>query len=144
MTPGEPIIKKETTMSDANVARLEHVNLTVPDAKATAAMLCRLFGWHVRWEGPALGNGHTVHVGNQVSYLAVFTPPAEPNAASFDRMRAGHLNHVGVVVDDLDATEARVKAEGHEPYSHDDYEPGRRFYFKDENGIEFEVVSYGR
>ncbi|HAI29601.1 MAG TPA: glyoxalase, partial [Thalassospira sp.] len=23
-----------------------------------------------------------------------------------------------------------------------DYEPGRRFYFRDENDIEFEVVSY--
>jgi hypothetical protein len=24
-----------------------------------------------------------------------------------------------------------------------DYEPGKRFYFREENGIEFEVVSYG-
>lgn len=131
-------------MSDTHVARLEHVNLTVPDAKATAAMLCRLFGWHVRWEGPALGNGYTVHVGNQATYLAVFSPPGEAGGVSIDKTRIGHLNHVGVAVDDLDAVEARVKAEGYAPYSHDDYEPGRRFYFDDENGIEFEVVSYAR
>jgi predicted enzyme related to lactoylglutathione lyase len=52
------------------------------------------------------------------------------------------LNHIGVVVDDLDAIEARVKAEGFEAYSHDDYEPGRRFYCSDNTGLEFEVVCY--
>ncbi|MFT4811430.1 MAG: hypothetical protein ACI9LX_004807 [Paraglaciecola sp.] len=28
------------------------------------------------------------------------------------------------------------------PYNHGDYEPGRRFYFNLEEGIEIEVVSY--
>ncbi len=54
----------------------------------------------------------------------------------------GALNHVGVVVEDLEATEARVVAAGFKPHSHADYEPGRRFYFDDADGIEFEVVSY--
>ena len=36
----------------------------------------------------------------------------------------------------------RLRAMGYEPHSHADYEPGRRFYFDDEDGIEFEVVSY--
>ena len=40
------------------------------------------------------------------------------------------------------ALETRVRAEGFETYSHDDYEPGRRFYFLDNTGFEFEVVSY--
>ncbi len=35
-----------------------------------------------------------------------------------------------------------MKAAGLEPFGHDDYDPGRRFYFFDDNGIEFEVVSY--
>ncbi len=52
------------------------------------------------------------------------------------------LNHIGVEVDDLDATEARVVAAGLTPFSHADYEPGRRFYFLDPDGIEYEVVSY--
>jgi hypothetical protein len=30
------------------------------------------------------------------------------------------------------------------PFSHDDYDPGRRFYFLDPDGIEYEVVSYHR
>lgn len=33
-------------------ATLEHVNLTVPDPDATAAWLCEVFGWHIRWQGP--------------------------------------------------------------------------------------------
>ena len=55
---------------------------------------------------------------------------------------AGGLNHLAVVVEDLDATEARVRAEGIETHSHADYEPGRRFYFRDGDGVEYEVVSY--
>lgn len=63
-------------------------------------------------------------------------------------MRAGvyakgqPLNHLAFTVDDLDAAEAAVTAHGLEPFGHDDYEPGRRFYFFDWDGIEFEVVSY--
>lgn len=53
------------------------------------------------------------------------------------------LNHVGLLVDDLDAAEAVVVAAGLTPFNHGDYEPGRRFYFFDWDGIEFEVVSYG-
>jgi len=46
------------------------------------------------------------------------------------------------VVDDLDSVEDRVKAAGFTTGNHGDYEPGRRFYFHDADGIEFEVVSY--
>ena len=45
-------------------------------------------------------------------------------------------------MDDLDAIEQMVSARGYVPNSHQDYEPGRRFYFEDENGIEIEVISY--
>ena len=47
-----------------------------------------------------------------------------------------------IQVDDLDAVEQRVIAAGLAPFSHGDYEPGRRFYFFDPDGIEYEVVSY--
>ena len=54
----------------------------------------------------------------------------------------GGLNHIGLVVEDLEAVETSVRAAGYTPHSHADYEPGRRFYFDDDNGIEFEVVAY--
>ncbi len=131
---------------------LEHVNLTVKNPEATAKLLCELFGWHVRWQGHSALGGRTVHVGTDTHYLAVYTaqetPATEPSevvttTAPADTYRVvGGLNHLGIVVDDLDATETRVKAAGFATYNHGDYEPGRRFYFDDTDGIEFEVVSY--
>jgi len=127
------------------MARLEHVNLTVRDPQETAALMGRLFGWRVRWQGAAIAGGHTVHVGDEDQYLALYSGPggAEDQLPAQDNYRqlAG-LNHVGVVVDDLDAVEARVKDEGFTPKNHADYEPGRRFYFDDRDGVEYEVVSY--
>lgn len=123
--------------------QLEHVNITVPDPKASAAVLCDIFGWRIRWEGAAKDDGHTVHVGDDDSYLALYAPrpPLEPMGVTHGRV--GGLNHVGVVVNDLARTEARVKAAGFTPHNHADYEPGERFYFHGPAGIEFEVVHYG-
>ena len=118
---------------------LEHVNLTVSDPHRTADMLCGLFGWKKRWEGPAKLGGYTVHVGTDEAYVAVYSYPSGA-AWSGDN---GRLNHVGVVVHDLDAVERKVRDAGYEPKNHGNYEPGSRFYFDDHDGIEFEVVSYG-
>ena len=122
--------------------RLEHVNITVRDSKATAQMLVDLFGWRIRWEGKAANDGYTVHVGDADKYLAVYTPKQTRDVANQNHTLMGGLNHVGVVVDDLDAAEGRVAAAGFEPFNHADYDPGRRFYFFDQDGIEWEVVSY--
>lgn len=121
---------------------LEHVNVTVSDPKGTAEKLVDWFGWHIRWHGPAIDGGTTYHVGNDTSYVAVYSrgAPAAPGQDNY-AMRGG-LNHIGVVVDDLEATESKILAGGYRTHSHADYEPGRRFYFDDDDGIEFEVVSY--
>ena len=63
-------------------------------------------------------------------------------AAPNDYKTVGAMNHIGVVVEDLDAVEARVLDAGFQTTNHGDYEPGRRFYFHDQDEIEFEVVSY--
>jgi catechol 2,3-dioxygenase-like lactoylglutathione lyase family enzyme len=124
-------------------AMLEHVNVTVPDPEATAALYGRLFGWKLRWQGGAIHGGHTVHVGTEDQYVALYTGPGGKQTPRQDSYRQlGGLNHIAVVVDDLDALEAKVKAEGLVPEKHADYEPGRRFYFHDRDGIEYEVVSY--
>jgi catechol 2,3-dioxygenase-like lactoylglutathione lyase family enzyme len=124
------------------MARLEHVNVTVADPDKTAAVFCELFGWHVRWAGAAKNGGRTVHVGEAESYLALYGPKLAPKVADVSYDQLNGLNHIGVVVADLEATEARVKAAGYVPENHADYEPGRRFYFHDHNGVEIEVVSY--
>lgn len=121
--------------------RIEHVNLTVRDPEQAAKLMQQLFGWEIRWEGPTKAGGRTIHVGSADSYVALCTGAAGAFSAEI-APKGQPFNHVGVEVEDLDATEARVVGAGLTPYSHDDYEPGRRFYFKDANGIEYEVVSY--
>ncbi|MGB6449823.1 MAG: VOC family protein [Steroidobacteraceae bacterium] len=123
------------------VARIEHVNVTVRDPERTAGLMERVFGWRVRWRGGARDGGHTVHVGSDDHYIALYTErDAAYTAEDFAKGRP--LNHIGVEVDDLDATETRVTSAGLTPFSHANYEPGRRFYFLDPDGIEYEVVSY--
>ncbi|WP_412554967.1 VOC family protein [Shimia sp. MIT1388] len=122
--------------------KLEHVNLTVRDPKTTAAILCELFDWQVRWEGDSIYDGYTVHVGDTESYLALYAPPIDIQNAETSYYRNGGLNHIGIVVANLDMVEARVKAAGYVPKSHADYEPGKRFYFDGPEDIEYEVISY--
>ena len=121
--------------------RIEHVNVTVSNPECAAKLMADLFGWRVRWRGPARDGGQTIHVGSKEHYLALYT--GRDGAYTADDFAKGRpLNHVGIEVDDLDATEARVVAAGLKPFGHDNYDPGRRFYFLDPDGIEFEVVSY--
>lgn len=122
--------------------RLEHVNVTVSDPERTAALLCELFDWKIRWQGRAMSGGHTVHVGTDDDYVAVYGAVAAGADPDFDPAAQRGLNHIAVVVEDLDAIETRVRAAGLEPCNHGNYEPGRRFYFDDPDGIEYEVVSY--
>ena len=125
------------------MARLEHANITVGDAARTADWLGRVFDWDIRWQGAAMnGDGHTIHVGTEGDYLALYQPKTSVAGGKPDYARRGQLNHVGIVVADLKATEKAVRAEGYEPHSHQKYEPGERFYFFDENDVEYEIVAY--
>ncbi len=129
--------------------KLEHANITVTDPDRSAALFKALLGWEERWRGPSLLGGRTIHVGepdNGGNYIAIYTNDdiqAEAAKNGGRRYSKGQpLNHLGLLVDDLDAAEKAVVEAGLEPFSHGDYEPGRRFYFFDWDGIEFELVSY--
>jgi catechol 2,3-dioxygenase-like lactoylglutathione lyase family enzyme len=122
-------------------ATLEHINLTVTDTDATAAILAKIFDWNIRWTGAAKDNGKTINLGTDNTYLAVYSH-GDKHYANISHKTIGNLNHIGIQVDDLDAIETKVKAAGLIPFNHGDYEPGRRFYFNLEEGLEIEVVSY--
>ncbi|WP_278923261.1 MULTISPECIES: VOC family protein [Pseudophaeobacter] len=123
-------------------AVLEHANITVTDPKTTAQWMQAVFGWHIRWSGAAKEDGFTIHIGGDDSYLALYTPATQPSAGPRSYGMRGGLNHLAVTVSDLDATEKAVIAAGFTPQNHADYEPGRRFYFRDQDEIEYEVVQY--
>ena len=119
--------------------RIEHVNITVSSPEESAALMEALFGWHVRWQGPARDGGRTIHVGTDNFYIALYTPPE--GVAAWPKGQP--LNHVGVEVDNIEAAEARAVAAGLTPFSHGSYGPGNRhFYLLDRDGIELEVLTY--
>ena len=119
--------------------RLEHANLSVTDPDRRAALLIDLLDWHIRWSGPSMNDGRTIHVGSSEGYVSLYTN----REVAGDYRKGQPLNHVAFAVDDLDAAEAVVVKHGLDPFSHTQYDPGpRSFYFFDWDGIEFEVVSY--
>lgn len=123
--------------------RLEHANITVSDPQATAAWLSDVFGWHIRWQGPGMQTGYTVHVGTDDAYVALFHFRDDEQATARRYHTRGMLNHLAVFTDeDIETVEDRVRAAGFTPMNHADYAPGRRFYFLDGDGIEWEVASH--
>ena len=122
-------------------AYLEHTNLTVKNPEELASLFCRLFDWKIRWEGDALDNGRTIHVGSDDSYLALYTHAELEEKYPRNHLAIHNINHLGIVVSDIDEVEAKVKEEGFEPINHADYDPGRRFYFLIDD-LEIEIVSY--
>jgi len=123
-------------------AFLEHVNLTVSDPEHTADWLCKIFDWKIRWRGPSVYNAITVHVGTDAQYLALYSQGKSPEVLKPNYELGKSLNHIALLVDDLAATKTRVEAAGFTVVSEQTYEPGSRFYFYDQDGIEYEIVSY--
>lgn len=121
---------------------LEHVNLTVADLDRSIGFYCELLGLRLRWRR-AGGDGTTAaaHVGDDRHYLALFEARPGSRRPEPDYESVG-LNHFGFVVDDLDAARERLAALGVAPHSEADYDPGRRLYFFDPDGIEVELVEY--
>jgi len=129
-------VRSTTRRMNMAEARVEHINLTVTDPDATAKILVELFDWRIRWSGEAIHGGYSVHVGGEDTYIALYNSGQSQVAIASDGTHNSlmALNHLGIVVDDLDGTESKVKAAGFDTYSHGDYEPGRRFYFDDKPG----------
>ena len=96
-----------------NPHRLEHLNVTLTDLdRATRALQAIVPEWSVRGSGTwADGSGlhhEWRHVGDDFQYLALYqTPPGRTLQAGGPRSA---FNHLGLVVDDLDAALARLHA----------------------------------
>jgi glyoxylase I family protein len=120
---------------------IEHVNVTVSSPEHSAAMFGALFDWKVRWKGVSALGGRTIHVGSDDFYIAVYQAE-DSKGDAYEHKKGQPLNHIGIQVDNLDEIEQRAIAFGLKPFNHGDYAPGRRFYFFDRDGIEYEIVSY--
>jgi catechol 2,3-dioxygenase-like lactoylglutathione lyase family enzyme len=124
---------------------LEHVNLTVSELDRSLQFYREAFGFEVRWQGKCLINAEVkpaAHVGvpGEPFYLALFEGDAA-GPAQRDYAPPG-INHFGFRVEDLDLAKQRAEAAGAKVHLEFEYEPGRRFYVTDPDGIEIEVVTY--
>ncbi len=98
-----------------NPNRLEHVNVTLTDLdRATRALQAIVPGWTVRGSGTwDDGRGHLLewrHVGDDFQYLSLYATPADRALQASGARHA--FNHLALVVDDLDAALARLRAQG--------------------------------
>ena len=119
---------------------LEHVNMSVSDLDQTIDFYQRVLGLGVRWRGTTTSGDPAAHIGDDHCYLALFEV-VDRNAEPPDYDRLG-LNHFGFVVEDLDAVRRQLAAMNIQPHLEADYEPGRRLYFFDPDGVEVELVEY--
>jgi hypothetical protein len=82
-------------------------------------------------------------VGLDDAYLALYSPKQRIEERADNYAILNGLNHVGVVVDNIDEIESRVVKAGLKPHNFSEFEPvKRRFYFNDHDGVEYEVLSY--
>jgi len=122
--------------------RLDHANLIVRDIDATTKFLQTAFpDFRVRAEGGAAGQ-RWVHVGNDVTYLALNEATATAEQWVPYDGKPG-LNHVGFEVDDAEALRARMRAAGYQDTTVPNSHPARtRVYFHDHDGSDWEFVQY--
>lgn len=118
---------------------LEHVNLTVADLDRSVDFYTRLFDLKVRWLGTTRDGTPAAHVGDDRAYLALFE--GRGSLPDQDYGQVG-INHIGFVVDDLEAAKVRLSSLDARVHSEQEYDPGRRLYFRDPDGIEIELVQY--
>jgi catechol 2,3-dioxygenase-like lactoylglutathione lyase family enzyme len=123
--------------------RLEHANITVENIDVSYQFYNAVFGFEKRWEGTATGEVgpiRALHVGNEHTYLALFEAERKGRIPA-DYGIAG-VNHIGFEVENLETYRQRLEKLGVEVHLEADYEPGRRIYFCDRDGIEIELVEY--
>lgn len=124
---------------------LEHANVTVPDLDAAIEFLHTLDpALRVRHDGVSPEGRRWAHVGTERSYIALQAPsgPQAPEAPREAYVHFG-VNHLGWVVEDLDAAVARLDAAGYRRGMEAEAHPHRkRAYYYDAAGFEWELLEY--
>ena len=115
--------------------QLEHANLNVSSIDAAVRFLQTAFPeFRVRGGGVVEGK-RWAHVGTDETYLAL----NESDSTAL----GGPLNHLGYVVDDVDALAARMHAAGYrEGFVAPEHPHRKRRYFHDSQDVEWEFVEY--
>ena len=124
--------------------QLEHANLHVQNVDAEIDFLATAFpSFRVRFDSGKEDDERWVHFGDDHTYLAVnkatkpATEPWQPYSG-----KPG-LNHLGFVVDDVQALRQRLLDAGYkETTVANDHPARKRIYFNDPEGNDWEFLQY--
>jgi len=124
---------------------IEHVNITVPDIdEAIRFILIVAPDFKVRRDEVAREGYRWVHIANDDYYFALQEPHpgAEPQQPRAPYRNFG-MNHIALVVDNVDDVESELIAAGYQRSIDTPIEKFRkRRYFFDRFGFEWELVEY--
>ena len=120
--------------------RIEHANITVKSIDEGVRFLTTAFpDFKVRGERRSPKKSW-LHVGTDRTYLAL---EETPGTGSQRKHGDPGINHVGFVVDDLEALTASLVAAGYDTGDlAEDIDYRKRTYIFDGNGVEWEFVQY--
>lgn len=120
----------------------EHANFTVRDVRKSLQFLqTALPHWEIRHEGEG-ERGPWVHFGDEETYIGLDTAVEASDGGRKPYHHTG-CNHIGFVVEDLQALRDRLNAAGYEEGMLALDHPHRlRAYFYDADSIEWEFVEY--
>ncbi|MEM7040679.1 MAG: VOC family protein [Bacteroidota bacterium] len=123
-------------------AYLEHANLTFADLDAALTFFeIALPEYKVRGSGGGNGERKWIHIGTDATYLCL-NDAAEAGETGKNYARPG-LNHLGFVVEDVEAIAQRLLNAGYTRSYPKQVQPSRiRDYFLDHEGNEYEFVQY--
>jgi len=124
------------------MTRIEHANITVCDMEKAVRFITTALP-HFRGRGrDQSGHDAWLHVGTDETYIAL---THSPHAAKDKRIAYQDLgvNHVGIVVSDIDDLVARLEAAGYQQDSQPEVSRWRkRYYFLDEDNLQWEFIQY--
>jgi catechol 2,3-dioxygenase-like lactoylglutathione lyase family enzyme len=126
-------------------AYLEHANITVPDIDAAIAFLKVVEPqMEVRHDETPAGSYRWAHVGVGNCYIALQEPHVGSEPQDNRRPYKDYgANHIGWVVEDLDAVTRRLEAHGYRKgVPGEEHRFRRRAYYYDSAGFEWEFVEY--
>lgn len=127
------------------MTQFEHANITVPNIDAALAFLLNAApDFQIKTDQTHQDSYRWVHIGNESCYFAL-QEPHSPSVSKDTRKPYQNIavNHIGMIVDDLDNIKLNLLALGYEQNGDVTQEKhGRRLYFYDKAGFEWELIEY--
>lgn len=122
---------------------LEHANIVVRDMDASIRFLRAAFPeFRIRSEGLIEGR-RWLHIGTEDTYIALNEASVVPAERWQPYSGKPGVNHLGYVVDDVEALRERLAAAGFRDSTYPNNHPHRRrVYFYDADGNDWEFVQY--